>query len=320
MSKEIFSEIAKEIETGQLDAALWTEAFAECDGDHDKAKALYIRLRRAELETNEVQAPAQKQEMQSDAVTPATRSVSELVRIRGALQRLLTLAGKSSLYSHLKLSPQCGDEDIRHVIDAARSRQSKGEVLPAETEYAIAELGEPTSREAYDRRLFLVLMNAQNAETNGVISNNASRDSSLHWVSRKVLVLIAIGTFLLLGLLSLGFLQTKVAKDIGTGVVANQREAIQATKESDSYRAATERSVGSRIVDNEAQAIAHSAQIANRREDAVEKQIEHSATFGTAQIEIEKDRLAEQKKQAAWQREQREHDRVQRTLDNLLMR
>ena len=50
MSDERFyDEVARELQDRTLIAGLWTRAFAETNGDNDKARALYIRYRVAQL-------------------------------------------------------------------------------------------------------------------------------------------------------------------------------------------------------------------------------------------------------------------------------
>lgn len=44
-----YEEVAKEIESDTMKPGLWTKAFAEADGDDNQAKAIYIRLRVAQL-------------------------------------------------------------------------------------------------------------------------------------------------------------------------------------------------------------------------------------------------------------------------------
>jgi hypothetical protein len=46
---KIYERIGKELEHGQKDLGLWTRAYAEADGNEDKVKATYIRLRCAFL-------------------------------------------------------------------------------------------------------------------------------------------------------------------------------------------------------------------------------------------------------------------------------
>ena len=59
MSKEdaFFAKVADEIAAGQLDRALWTKAFAQADGEENRAKATYIRLRAAQLQEQEANRP-----------------------------------------------------------------------------------------------------------------------------------------------------------------------------------------------------------------------------------------------------------------------
>ena len=44
-----YDEVAKEIETNNLISGVWTRAFAEADGDENRAKAIYIKRRVAQL-------------------------------------------------------------------------------------------------------------------------------------------------------------------------------------------------------------------------------------------------------------------------------
>ena len=49
---EIYAQIAREIETGQIDKSLWTRLYAECDGDETKTKVQYIKQRADKLSGN----------------------------------------------------------------------------------------------------------------------------------------------------------------------------------------------------------------------------------------------------------------------------
>lgn len=46
----LFEQVALELDSGQMAKALWTRAFAEADGDENRARAIYIRLRIARLQ------------------------------------------------------------------------------------------------------------------------------------------------------------------------------------------------------------------------------------------------------------------------------
>lgn len=45
-----FKQVAEELSSNKKNEALWLKAYAQCDGDENKAKATYIRLRVAQLE------------------------------------------------------------------------------------------------------------------------------------------------------------------------------------------------------------------------------------------------------------------------------
>jgi hypothetical protein len=316
MPAEVFRIIAKEIESGSLDPATWTRAFGECDGDKDKAKALYIRLRHTEL-TSAIRLPTesvgnmQSSERGEEAVFSPPAN-SELDRIRQTLLKQLTLTGKSSLYANLGVTPKASDADIAKVVASTKLKGSMGEVIPSEVKYAIEALGDPVRRETYDRRLLEILSQPIRAQTDGMITESAGSDSTFlsWWGTSKVSALIAISAVLMFGALSLGFFKTKANKDIATGVVANQREAIQVVGENDAYRADTERRAVGGILENQATAIDQAARIANRREDTNQRALEYSANYGAAQIEMQKSRLEAEQNQAAYRRQQQEQDRV----------
>lgn len=51
-AKAIYSTIAEEIESGHVDKALWTKAFADADANEEHARAIYTRLRAAGMLPN----------------------------------------------------------------------------------------------------------------------------------------------------------------------------------------------------------------------------------------------------------------------------
>lgn len=51
-AEDIYKEIGQELEDGNVKLALWTQAFAESDGDEPKAKSFYIKLRFNQLSQN----------------------------------------------------------------------------------------------------------------------------------------------------------------------------------------------------------------------------------------------------------------------------
>lgn len=315
MPAEVFRIIAKEIESGSLDPATWTRAFGESDGDKDKAKALYIRLRHAELTCSiplptELVANIQSTGRKEAASAPPANS--ELDRIRQTLQKQLVLTGKSSFYANLGLTPKASDSDIAEIVAITKSKQSMGEVIPSEVKYAIETLGDQARRETYDRKLLEILSQPIRAQAEGMISESAGSDSTFlsWWGTSKVSTLIAISSLLLFGVLALGFFKAKANKDIATGVVVNQREANQVVGENDAYRAGTERRAVDGIVENQATAIDHAATIANRREDTNQRALEYQANYGAAQVEMQRSRLEAQQKQTVYRQQQQEQARA----------
>ena len=45
LEKEIYRVVTSELENDEIDSVLWVKAFAESEGNRDKAKALYIKYR-----------------------------------------------------------------------------------------------------------------------------------------------------------------------------------------------------------------------------------------------------------------------------------
>lgn len=49
LEKEIYRVVTAELESDQIDRVLWVQAFAESEGNRDKAKAIYIKHRVNEM-------------------------------------------------------------------------------------------------------------------------------------------------------------------------------------------------------------------------------------------------------------------------------
>ena len=98
-----YDEVAKEIETNNLVPGVWTRAFAEADGDENRAKAIYIKLRVAKLLDAERQLQhirAEEERLaEDDRLTEEYRLAA---RKRRADEKLLAeeemLKGKSELF------------------------------------------------------------------------------------------------------------------------------------------------------------------------------------------------------------------------------
>ena len=51
--ERFYDEVARELQNRKMNPGLWTKAFADADGDNDKARALYIRYRVTQLAQDE---------------------------------------------------------------------------------------------------------------------------------------------------------------------------------------------------------------------------------------------------------------------------
>lgn len=329
MSADIFKKIALEIQSNNLDPSLWTRAFGETDGDEAKAKALYIRLRHAELAAETGAATGtQSIPLLAPKNHPGDAHQSALDALRSTLQTRLFATGKSSFYANLGLTPVSGDNEIAHAVGVLKTRETEGEVLPPEIKYAIEAIGTPARREAYDRKLFEVLTQPANpvAEMSYLPANGGSTFLSW-WGTRNVTTMIAVGSLLLFGVLSLNFFKTKVSKDVAIGTTAVQREATKHAGENDAYRAGTERRAVDGVLTNQERLIERAAQLENRREDTNQRRLEYQANYGAAQIEMQRAREAEQlerqrqdREQARSAAQQREAQRAQAQLEQELKR
>lgn len=154
---EVYKVIAGELQDGKQDISTWTQAFADADGDDAKTKARYIRLRLAQLKGGVaahslVTVPAPILPAHA-AQSNGLSAYSDPGSVRDALALQLAESGRRSLYSQLNLHASSSDADIQRGISAVKEKESLGAALSAEEQYAIQTLGDPVSREHYDRRL-----------------------------------------------------------------------------------------------------------------------------------------------------------------------
>lgn len=105
-----FAEAMAEIEKSRMDKGLWARCFAECDGDHEKAKASYIRERVAVLAAA-VTPSVSVGEMAANDVKPsasvnfATPIIGILVILAVALVTGLSVKDKDSQVSTIPVAP-----------------------------------------------------------------------------------------------------------------------------------------------------------------------------------------------------------------------
>ena len=72
--EELYAQAAAELEDGNRDEGLWAKCFAECDGDENRAKALYLKTRVGRLAE---QPPTPKQSTKEEIVGPEEKPVSK---------------------------------------------------------------------------------------------------------------------------------------------------------------------------------------------------------------------------------------------------
>lgn len=111
-----YQRISEELSTNAMDGVLWTKALAESEGDLNKTKALYIRLRMAALN-----APPQSPEADKAG------SADEAVELRRKIQAKLALNKRASLYGTLGLAPTCSSQDC----DRDAGAQSPAKIFAA---------------------------------------------------------------------------------------------------------------------------------------------------------------------------------------------
>lgn len=225
----------------------------------------------------------------------------EISLLRTSLYRQLAMSGKASFYQYLELTPECTDDQVASAVAAIQAKVGQGEFVSPELRYAIEALKDPASRAAYDHKL-LEMLTKPNILLTASSSLPALAEESiflLWWNSHKVSIVIGLTALLLFGVLSLNFIKEVGRKEIAVEVVANQKQAIQVTDNTNSFRAQTERQVVEGYVENQAAAINSAAEIASRQEDRLARELEHRASYDAAQLEIQQAKLAEQKKQVA---------------------
>ncbi|MCK9381478.1 MAG: hypothetical protein M0P95_10495 [Sulfuritalea sp.] len=307
-SDEVLRLIASEIQTGKLDAVIWTRAFAEADGDHDRAKARYIRDRHAEIQAGpphpsfvtELPGPA------ASASSPTvTRTRSELEVKREMLAKKLTLLGRRSLYSELDLRPTSDDTTVSQVIAQLREAEAKGRMLSAEEGYAIQTLRNPVGREQYDRKL---LEELSRSDDEPEISEELQRGTILGLPRSMVAVIAALAVAVFA---TLGIYQEKSRKE-------SIREALQVQQQAEAARLEREKQAVAEASERQAEAAARAAELTEQQAISRQRQIDDQARLRTTQIEIQQEQAEERKRQFALSKQQAEaraeQEKIRRTI------
>jgi len=239
MSSEIFSKIADEIRSGNTDQGLWTQAFAECDGDEPKTKALYIRLRYAQLSAGAdlaAGAAASSIPKLSSALPISKPQATELDKLRAQLKTKLKETGKQSFYQLLELEPDVDDTRVAATIAKLKARVAQGEILSSEVGYAVDALGTPEGREKYDRRLLGLMTQAAAPVAVPVMMIRSARSTSDHWWKSGLGKMSIFGAVLLL--VFLGPLAMLRSRAPSQGVPVDTPSVIQYDAQADVARRA----------------------------------------------------------------------------------
>lgn len=153
MDNEAFYEqVAEEIATDTMKPGIWARAFAETDGENDRAKALYIRLRVAQLVNardvelqeaqrlkaqqalEEKQARDEAAELKRQEQAEVSRKLQEMEAQRAiaeeqakqeaAEQEGAELEMHNTMLMKSGLSPQAGEQDQQHREAEEKQRQA----------------------------------------------------------------------------------------------------------------------------------------------------------------------------------------------------
>lgn len=308
-SDEIIRLIAAEIQTGKLDVVVWTRAFAEADGNHDKAKARYIRDRQAQLQAHaalSTPATAAPGKNPGESRPTAARPRSELEVKREILAKKLGLLGRRSLYDELDLHPANDEATVSHAIASLRAAEAQGRVLSAEERYAIQMLGDTASREQYDRKLLEELSRPEAAGQ----KNEAPLPRDAFEI-RPLNLIGVVGLLAVLAFAALGFYQEQSRKELVRETLRAQQQA-EATRLEREKQAAAERSA------QQAEAAERAAQLAEQQTLLRQRQIDDQARIRSTQMEIQLEQAEERKRLAALARQQAEaraeQEKIRRTV------
>lgn len=318
MSDENFYRvIADELESNNTDKAVWTQAFAVAEGNLEKTRAQYIRLRLASLKRMGVVTPsyAMPDHKVAQAAVPA---VGSLARLRADLAVRLRRTGKTSLYFTLAIEPSADDAEVAAVI-AAMEKQIQSGAIVASTEYKLARetLGDPKLREQYDRRLIDHFISVDRPSVTSASYEYAGNESDGGfmdwWQSRKMTAIIGVLSITVLGYLLLGFTKARSSHDIQKGalevqkdVVGVQREAVGVVGEVENARVMNERL----RIENENNVRNHNIAImemnAERQRQESMARLEMQRQEQERRVGMEQERLRVQQTQSEERAQQRE--------------
>ena len=125
----IYEKIAKEMDTGKTEKGLWIRLFAECNGDEQKTKVLYIKHRAEKLTSAE--HARLEQEVCERAAEAARAEAARLEQLRGTADVRLVAAvgdGNWSIVSKLLregAKPDGLDEMGHSLLELAQRRKDQ---------------------------------------------------------------------------------------------------------------------------------------------------------------------------------------------------
>lgn len=296
----LYVRIAEELNTNSVDKALWTRAFAEAEGEPEKAKAAYIRLRFAELQKVSRETATQRQLEEKMA-----KSAAEL---RKRIQSKLAINKRATLYGALGLLPTSSDTEVANRInEITRNSMDSGKPAAAELKYAIDIIGDDYAREEYDRKLWEMLNPASRIVLQETSAPSMDSDSVfLHWWQSKTVTAIVAATIVLLfGYLAKGMFEVKGSQEVQKESVKIKNQAANATEK-----------IGLGQVENQRVDIQERSRAADRaHERSVELENRRIAMQEAAERrrlnELENRRIAEAEREELRRKEQERRNKLQ---------
>lgn len=210
--KQVYQAIADEMAAQRIDGALWAQAIALAEGDPDRTRATYIRLRYAEL----------KPPVQSMSAMPQAQAEGNLRQMRMELKRRLQAQRRNSLYATLGIEPDASDADIAQAIaqlDAGAMSAS------AEYRYARTILGDVEAREQYDRQL----LDGLNGSSTARMPAHAPPQS--RWDLGNVPAIVGLFSLALLAYGALDYFKAKDGNEVQQSAIEVQRDAVGVQRE-----------------------------------------------------------------------------------------
>lgn len=310
---DLYKSIADELSSKTMDSALWTRAFSEAEGDLDKSKAIYIRLRFAALKKS---APAST----STQTTIGDGSPSDIKDLRYRIHAKLAVNKRATLYQSLGLQASCSDSDIAARVHAIASEAiDAGISVKPEVKYAMDILRDPSTREQYDRKLWDDVSGGFStsrpvAASSTSQSNFEDDSSSLFmgwWSSKKVSVIIGVASVVVVGYLARDVFSIRKSHEVQKEIVKVQREAVNAAGAADIGRVDNQRfaieeqaRIQNMAIDRSAELINRSLSIEEERERRERAALEYRADAQSRALDIVKH---EQENRVRLQRERMEN-------------